>query len=349
MTKRTPVNLITGFLGVGKTTAIRHWLAHKPAGEYWAVVVNEFGEVGIDGAAMSSDTSGVQVAEVPGGCICCITSPLLKVTLTRLLRQKPDRILIEPSGLGHPAGILDILQDPFLAPAMELRATLCLLDARQFDDSRYNLHDTWRDQLQLADVVVLNKADRADAPLLSSVQQRIRAMFPPKLAVVTAIEGQIDLSLLDCDLQQDRRNGVAIPLAHQKMQPALLPVRQRSRAAPVIVENIADVVRKPNQGNGRQSMGWILAPHLVFSSQSLSNLFYDLGQQGAGQIEGLERAKAVVHTDKGWFLFNWVNGERSLGPVSYRRDSRIELIANVQTAPDWVPFESALLACLLSA
>ena len=84
--KLVPTNLISGFLGVGKTTAIRHLLANKPANERWAVLVNEFGEIGIDGATLASD-DGVDIREVAGGCVCCTSGPMLRVALTRLLRQ----------------------------------------------------------------------------------------------------------------------------------------------------------------------------------------------------------------------------------------------------------------------
>ena len=98
-------NLITGFLGVGKTTAVRHLLAHRPEGERWAVLVNEFGEIGVDGALL--DDTGVAVTEVPGGCVCCVSSQAFTVGLNRLIReQRPERILIEPTGLGHPAQII---------------------------------------------------------------------------------------------------------------------------------------------------------------------------------------------------------------------------------------------------
>ena len=131
VSNKIPVNLITGFLGVGKTTALMRLLAAKPADEYWAVVVNEFGEVGIDGATLSTAGEGLQVAEVPGGCVCCTTSPMLRTALNQLVKaRRPDRLLIEPSGLGHPAGIVDLLRDPFMAKTFEVRAVLTLLDPR---------------------------------------------------------------------------------------------------------------------------------------------------------------------------------------------------------------------------
>ena len=108
-----PTNIITGFLGVGKTTAIMSLLKKKPETERWAVLVNEFGEVGLDKALLSSDSSesdGLIIKEVPGGCMCCTAGLPVTVALNQILREvQPDRLLIEPSGLGHPKEVLDIL------------------------------------------------------------------------------------------------------------------------------------------------------------------------------------------------------------------------------------------------
>ncbi len=118
----TRTNLITGFLGSGKTTSILHLLAQKPADEKWAVLVNEFGEVGIDGALLAD--SGALLKEIPGGCMCCVNGLPMQVGLNTLLRQgKPDRLLIEPTGLGHPKQILDILTAAVYEPWIDLRAT----------------------------------------------------------------------------------------------------------------------------------------------------------------------------------------------------------------------------------
>jgi len=100
-----PANLVMGFLGAGKTTAILHLLDTKPAGETWAVLVNEFGAVGIDGTVIAGQ--GVFVKEVPGGCMCCAAGLPMQVAVNRLLREaRPDRLLIEASGLGHPRRVL---------------------------------------------------------------------------------------------------------------------------------------------------------------------------------------------------------------------------------------------------
>jgi len=107
-----PTNIITGFLGVGKTSAILQLLENKPSNERWAVLVNEFGEIGVDGSLFEGkhqESSGVYIREVPGGCMCCAAGLPMQIALNQLLqRAKPDRLLIEPTGLGHPVEVLQI-------------------------------------------------------------------------------------------------------------------------------------------------------------------------------------------------------------------------------------------------
>ncbi len=98
-----PTNIITGFLGVGKTSAILNLMANKPENERWAVLVNEFGEIGVDGSLVQGQQSEEQqvfIREVPGGCMCCAAGLPMQIALNQLLNEaKPDRLLIEPTGL----------------------------------------------------------------------------------------------------------------------------------------------------------------------------------------------------------------------------------------------------------
>src|SRR5579871_6492119 len=128
-----PTNLITGFLGVGKTTAVIDLLNHKAAGERWAVLINEYGDVSIDGAMIEgASPESVTVREVGGGCVCCASAPYLPVALHFLLLDaKPERLIIETTGLGHPARLLDTLRRNY-AGRLDLRAALCLVDPADF-------------------------------------------------------------------------------------------------------------------------------------------------------------------------------------------------------------------------
>ena len=99
-----PTNVISGFLGVGKTSAILNLLSQKSSHERWAVLVNEFGGIGIDGSLLQnhqSTDSNIFIREVPGGCMCCTAGISMQLALAQLLEKaKPDRLLIEPTGLG---------------------------------------------------------------------------------------------------------------------------------------------------------------------------------------------------------------------------------------------------------
>ena len=113
MRKNIPTNIVTGFLGAGKTTSIIGLLAARPADETWAVLVNEFGEVGIDKALITGelgDCDDVVVLEVPGGCMCCTAGISMNIALSEIIfLVQPDRILIEPTGLGHPNEVMQTL------------------------------------------------------------------------------------------------------------------------------------------------------------------------------------------------------------------------------------------------
>ena len=345
--RKIPVNLVTGFLGVGKTSALMKLLAGKPAGEYWAVVVNEFGEVGIDGATLSTAGEGLQVAEVPGGCVCCTTSPMLRTALNRLVKERrPDRLLIEPSGLGHPAGIVDLLRDPLMAKTFAVRAVVTLIDPRHLEDARYTSHETWRDQIQLADVLVLNKCDLADIAQTDRAQAMAAALFPPKLAVVHAVNGEFDPALLDLELHPERWPETATPHAHSG-NVSLKPRRQS--ATPEETGPTEWPVRKMQSSLGSHSCGWIFPPEQQFFSAAIAALFESFSQPEALGLAGLSRAKAVMHTERDWYRLDWVDGMPGAQPAAWRRDSRLELIVQAETAPDWTRIEEALLAARIGS
>lgn len=347
---KVPVNIVTGFLGVGKTTALMNLLAAKPKEEFWAVVVNEFGEVGIDGASLSTAGEGLQVAEVPGGCVCCTTSPMLRTALAKIVKaQRPDRILIEPSGLGHPAGIVDLLREPMMAKAFEVRAVITLLDPRHLDDMRYTGHETWRDQIQLADVLVLNKCDLADVQQIERAQKMASALFPPKLALETAINGAFNLALLDVALLSERWEGAPHVSSHKAAMSLKKPVRAKlnqveGREAD---EQIVWPIRKTHSSLDSHSCGWIFPPEQVFFSAAMAQLFESFSQAESLGLSGVTRAKAVLHTERDWYRFDWVDSMPSVMPAAWRRDSRIEVIVQSKTAPDWARLEQALLAGLI--
>jgi G3E family GTPase len=309
--------------------------------------------VGIDGATLASAGDGLQVAEVPGGCICCTTSPMLRVTLGKLARGiRPDRLLIEPSGLGHPAGIVDLLRDPMLASAFDVRAVVSLLDPRHLEDQRYTLHETWRDQLQLADVLVINKCDIADEEQIARAQAMGVALFPPKLAVVRAIKGRFAPELLELELHPERWPTIDSPAlenTHSRAHGAYSPTVQRSPMLQSAVaaresEPVVWPICKMQSSLGSHSCGWIFSPESLFSSSKVADLFAAMSQAETLGVQGISRGKGIFNTERDWYRFDWVDGMTSAAPAAYRRDSRFEVIVESEQAPDWRLLTEALLA-----
>ncbi len=191
-----PFNLVTGYLGAGKTTLLRHLLATRPAGERWAVLVNEFGEVGIDGALLDAD--GVFVKEVPGGCLCCANGVPFRIALNLLLqRARPDRLLIEPTGLGHPLQLLAQLQAAEYRDVLSPRATLCVIDPVAARDPRVAEAELFWQQLASADLLVFNHADRAGDDDRDALRALLAARGMAGLPAVSVARGAIDPALLD--------------------------------------------------------------------------------------------------------------------------------------------------------
>ncbi len=325
---KIPVNIITGFLGVGKTTAIKHILSNKPANERWAIIINEFGAVSIDHTAID-EQDGLLIKEVAGGCICCTANVPMQVTLTSILRnQKPDRILIEPTGMGHPANILDLLQSKYLKDILEIRATICLVDPRRWADANVRSHETFQDQINLADVLVANKSDLVDEGLAEKFKLWAASLFPPKLLIESISNGEINVNWLDIEPFIGRK--AEFPQAHSHEH-------HHHHEEVIDILEIGKPIKKLSKGLGMYSCGWIFSPEEIFSLPKLRQFF--------STLQGVERAKGVFRTGKDWVLINAVDREFSVQYIAYRRDSRIELIANYDL--DWLVFEVKLKECLV--
>jgi G3E family GTPase len=323
----TKTNLITGFLGSGKTTTIRHLLASKPEHERWAVLVNEFGEIGIDGALLAD--SGAVLKEIPGGCMCCVNGLPMQVGLNMLLQQsKPDRLLIEPTGLGHPKQILSLLTQDSYAGWIDLQATLCLLDARQLSEPRYVENENFRDQLAAADVILASKSDTYQPQDLLALQHWAK-QDPLQRPLYHIQQGQADVALLDLP----RTNRTELPDAQQHHSHA----KKQGLAALSLPEN-SRWRRALNQGQGFTSCGWIFDADTVFDTVGIMEWI---------RLAPVERAKGVVRIAEGTLLINRQGQDlnietRPVAPL----DSRIELIHSDNA--DWNALQSKLFSIRLS-
>lgn len=210
--KDIPTNIVFGFLGVGKTTAILDWMRQKPDGQSWSVLVNEFGAVGIDGALYERE--GISVKEIPGGCMCCAQGVPLQVAVNRLLRETvPDRLLIETSGIGHPLGVMNTLQGDGFRGVLDLRAIVGIVDPEQLLSAAYLQNELFTQQLALSDVLVANKTDLASPRAMGAFENLADQFVVPKALATTTMHAHMKpewLDLAHTDRTSDLRSVDAV-------------------------------------------------------------------------------------------------------------------------------------------
>ncbi|MCS4533775.1 CobW family GTP-binding protein [Neisseria montereyensis] len=287
--KKTKVHLISGFLGTGKTTALKSLMEQKDPNEKWVIIVNEFGEIGIDGAVLSDN--GIPVAEIAGGCLCCTAGPQLSTTVQKMLRDtQPDRLMIEASGLAHAASVIDELKEKPLNEQLDIAAVFTVVDPRQFVDPNYAQQALYKDQIGVCDVLVASKTDLCTPEILADFREKAAKLFPPKAKVVEVENAKMNIEWLD------------------------IPVVEKSRYR---------LKALPDNTMGYQSQGFTFPAGKDFDGERLTRFFDELPKM----TEGLIRAKGVFQVLGTWVWLNWVDGRWGANQVSWRRDSRFELIA----------------------
>ena len=204
---RIPVTVVTGFLGAGKTTLVRRFLA-TPEGAGTAVVINEYGSVGIDDALVRGSTD--EVTLLGNGCLCCNTRSDLQNALRKLVAEREQgsvphfqRILIETSGLADPGPILQTFAtDRALGGEFHVEVVVTVIDAVSAGET-LDWSAEARKQVILADRLVIAKADLAKGKAVERLAARLRALNP-RAAVHTAIDGELDPHcLLETDAMQE--------------------------------------------------------------------------------------------------------------------------------------------------
>lgn len=334
----TPTNIITGFLGVGKTSAILHLLKSKPENERWAVLVNEFGEIGVDGSLFEgqhSEEQQVYIREVPGGCMCCAAGLPMQIALNQLLsRAKPDRLLIEPTGLGHPVEILEVLTADHYHDVLSIQKTVTLVDARKLDDSRYTDHETFNQQISIADIVVGNKQDLYQSQHTDLLKTYIESNFSNNPEVLFTEQGQLPIDILEGP------TAVSIHCHHHDNNHHSHDDANHNHEIQVEATSLSDqpmpengVIKAVNQGEGFRSVGWRFDAIKTFNHERLFTFL-------SGLIA--ERMKAVFITNEGVFGYNLTSDALTEMELDDCLESRIEIIAN-ELNNQW---EEQLLACL---
>ena len=303
---RTPVHVVGGFLGTGKTTVLLAELSRREGTERCAVVVNDFGQAAIDATLLGG---GVQVTNIPGGCVCCTAPEGLPAALRAILDElKPDRIFVEPSGLGRPRDVVDMLARGEVAARIALGPTVLLVDpTRSLPDPVL-----FGEQLDGADVLVATRCDLADLDQLAAFDAMAARLWPAPLVVAHAVQGVLPASAWYWPIGAGPRAEEATPdHDHAHAHDA-----------------------RSDSTQGYVARSWVFPPDAVFLWDGLTSLL--------AAAVGVVRFKGVFRTDLGWYRLDLAGGVVHPAATSYRRDSRADVI--LTEGSDLAAFEAALLS-----
>lgn len=311
MLQNIPTHVFAGPLGAGKTSLIRQLLAQRPADERWAVLVNEFGQIGLDAALLSGADDGVAISEVAGGCVCCINGVPFQVGLGRLLRKaRPDRLLIEPSGLGHPAELIAQLGKSPWTGVLDVQPLVIVLDGAALAAGQ-QLPEAQRQALEMAALIVINKSESVDNSERALISQSL-----PEVSTLWTSQGQVSVGNLPAKRYQ-QAVGVAVDKSLGSVKAGVSGDLWISPEIPVCFSQ---------PGDGGWSIGWKWHPSQRFNPESVDKFLSRWGWR---------RAKLVIHSTQGWRSFNALDGQATpWQPSAWRRDSRIELIFDQPQTPE---------------
>ena len=190
----TKIDIISGFLGAGKTTFIKKLLEEAIAGEQVVLIENEFGEIGIDGGFLKD--AGIEIREMNSGCICCSLVGDFGASLKEVLtKYKPDRIIIEPSGVGKLSDVMKAVIDVSADMDVELNSAVTIVDAAKCKMYMKNFGEFFNNQIESAGTIVLSRTDITDAAKIQKDVDMIREKNP-KAVIVTTPAAQLSGSQL---------------------------------------------------------------------------------------------------------------------------------------------------------
>lgn len=321
-------HIISGFLGAGKTTLLQHVLSQKPEGETWAVLMNEFGQIGVDQQLLPQQ-DGYQVKELLGGCLCCTSQLPMQIALSRLIQEsKPDRLFIEPTGLGHPAQLLEQLTEPHWKSLIDMRALVTVVDGSRLHDLEWIQQNLYQDQLKAAQIVVVShtaEMSGADEKALLALQNEYLAYVQQWLKADMG-----NLNIQDIDLEY---KGV-----QRQIQPLIQIQRNTAKG-----ELPAEIKQLPyhyvETAQGYTVAGWKFSKRWLFD-------FYDL-LDALCDVKDWVRIKGIFNTNQGWMTFNFNPEQLNYKSGEENIDNRVEVIT--QHDRDWFALETALLACRIDS
>ena len=308
----TKVNVISGFLGAGKTTLIKKLLDEALKGERIVLIENEFGEIGIDGGFLKD--AGVEISEMNSGCICCSLVGDFGEALKKVMEQfHPDRILIEPSGVGKLSDVIRAVQDVAeQVPEMAQGCAVTVADASKAKVYLKNFGEFYANQVQYAGAIILSRTQKLEAGTLEASVALLREKNERAPIVTTPWDQLTGAQLLNA---MERGNTLAEDLLAE----------EEADACPICGghhhHHGHDDGHHHHHHHGHDAdevfTSWGVETTHTFTPKKLESILTELDGEKYGAVL---RAKGIVPAGDGtWLHFDYVPGEHQIrtGPADY--------------------------------
>ncbi len=333
---RTPTTIITGFLGAGKTTFINTLLAHKNTlnmTDKWAILVNEFGKIGIDGKLFAD--SDVAIKEVSGGCICCTNQLSLQIALVRLLSDhKPSHLIIEPTGLAHPDELSSQLGAPHWQTSLHLRATICILNAAQWQEEHHRNHDGYQAHVKFSDIVIINRTQMLSTDQYQALRDWINSIHPNVQIIDMNTTSADELMALLGKMPMPKQQPIKVALNPLALKPVVTNTNVTGE-----IDDTEPPYRYHDKMAGFHVGGWRLPKEWRFDGHELQKWLLNLPHYA--------RIKGIIHTQDGWISLNITQESISIQDSDAQEDSRLELILHQEM--DWNGLDGELMGLIISS
>lgn len=317
------VDVVYGFLGCGKTTFIKNILQYWGKEEQIVVLVNEFGDVGIDGE-MLQDQNG-NIVEMPSGCICCTLQPEFRMQLWELCQNiKPDRVIIEPTGVAVISQIGMITNAEIFQDAIQSVHNVFIADTASFMDIYKSNRHFVETQISKANLALLNKCDLVGGKKAQLLKGSITAINPD-ISVLMSEYGIVDWAEYQASLKGTFQDSGGKSFSTNKVLPLLRKNSSSCDCSEIFGNHAHNKLNfhPEEDALGYESIGLVF-DKTTFIKPQLENFFQELTGTSMGQE--IVRAKGIFRVNTGFIIMEMASGQLDSQPVKKASQSKISII-----------------------
>ena len=303
------IDIISGFLGAGKTTLIKKILDEKPAGQVICIIENEFGDIGIDGEQLQQ--SGVEVMEIYSGCICCTLIGNFERALNELIEKyHPERIIIEPTGIAKLSDVLRACEDALEKEDVRLGMCLVVVNAMNYDMYMRNWPEFFINQIEQAKTIVMSRSQNVDPELLEKTARDLRRLNPGANMITTPWD-QIDAKTIIQAAERDAALSLENEVKQEVKRCACGHHHHEEEHRHAHHEDCQAHHHEEHDHSADEVFQvWGVETPRAFLKEGLQNALDALSESRYGKVL---RAKGIVQSEDGnWMKFDFVPGETGL-------------------------------------